>query len=519
MTKSNKPDTQYGLRTEKHSVRRTIKRIVFTYVGVAATWILLSDLLASTVFNDADRILGFNIVKGLMFVLITSSLLYLLLRSYLTRFENQVAELRQSEESLIRVLAGSQLGFWDWHIAANEVKRNAIWAEMLGYSFGDIEFTTKQWTDFVHPDDRERAWASINAVLEGRAEEHEMTYRMKTKDGGYKWILDRARVVERDAEGKPLRMSGTHTDINKLKITEDALQNSEKRFRGIFENAAVGIAQVGTDGKFKLINDTYCRITGYSRDELIDGEKSFQQITFPDDLDSDLQKKHQLLKGSTNSYDIEKRYVRKDGSIAWVHLSVSLIKDVYDQPYGLIAAVQDITNLKMLQEELKNQAHIDFLTGVPNRRYFMELAEHELARLHRYANLLAVIMVDVDYFKNINDTYGHKAGDLVLQKIVQTMLSELREVDIIGRIGGEEFAILLPNTDQQHSLEVAGRLQAAVANADITIDDGHSIKITISIGVALLTGIHDSIEPLLNKADRGLYQAKTLGRNRIVMSD
>lgn len=428
-------------------------------------------------------------------------------------------ELKQSLDSLTRVLEGSQLGFWDWNIATNEVKRNAIWAEMLGFEFDDIEFTTQQWTDFVHPDDRDRAWASINAVLEGRTTEHELMYRMKTREGSYKWILDRARVVQHDGDGKPLRMSGTHTDVSKLKKTEDALQASERRFRGIFENAGVGIAQVSLDGAFQFVNDTYCRITGYSREELLNVKKSFQQITFPDDLETDLLLMDRLVNGLDSSYDVEKRYIRKDGSIAWVHLSVSLLKGADEQPMGLISAVQDITKLKKLQEELELQARIDYLTGVPNRRYFMELAEHEMARMQRYANTLAVIMVDIDFFKNVNDRYGHKAGDIVLQRIACIMKGELREVDVLGRIGGEEFAILLIQTDRQRAIEVADRLQKNVASSDIILEDGLVLHITISIGIAVFSRERDSIETLLNKADRGLYQAKAMGRNTYKLFD
>lgn len=431
----------------------------------------------------------------------------------------QIEDLKQGLESLTRVLEGSQLGFWDWDLTTNEVKRNAIWAEMLGYRFDDIAFTTQQWTDFVHPDDRDRAWASINAVLEGRKTEHELTYRMKTKDGRYKWILDRARVVQRGADGKPLRMSGTHADIDKLKKTEEALQDSERRFRSIFENAGVGIAQVALDGTFLHINDTFCRIAGYSREELLNVKKTFQAITFPDDLDSDVHSLKQLVDGLGTHYDLEKRYVRKDGSIAWVQLSVSLLKDANDQPVGLIGAVQDITKLKTLQQELEFQAKTDYLTAIPNRRYFMELAEHELARIQRYASTLAVLMVDIDYFKSVNDSHGHNAGDTVLRKIAKLIKSELRGLDVLGRIGGEEFAILLPQTDKQRAIEVAQRLQNTVANTDVLVDEHTSLRVTVSIGIAIWSKEHESINALLYIADQGLYRAKAMGRNTIGMHD
>lgn len=494
-------------------------RIVLSYALVALLWVLLSAVAAEQLWHSPVSQLWANRVADVVLIVATAGFFY---RQGLQCFDHlllQQAELQNSAESQARALAGSQLGFWDWNLVTSEVQRNAIWAEMLGYSFDEIRFTTQQWTDFVHPEDRERAWASIYAVLEGRAAEHEMTYRMKTKQGHYKWIRDRARVVQRDATGKPLRMSGTHSDVDHLKKTEEALQDSERRFRGIFENAGVGIAEVALDGSFLLINDKFCRITGYSREELLTLKKNFQAITFPEDLPTDLHNVNCLLKGLNRGYEFEKRYLRKDGSIAWVHISVALLTDADRQPLRFISAVQDITALAMAQKELERQARMDYLTGLANRRYFMELARHELVRVQRYASPLAVIMVDIDFFKQVNDLYGHSAGDQVLQKTAQIMREVLREADIIGRIGGEEFAILLPETDKRRATEVAHRLQSTIANNRILLDSGVNLSVTVSIGFAMLSEQDRDIEPVLNKADTGLYHAKSKGRNTVVYAD
>jgi PAS domain S-box-containing protein len=146
------------------------------------------------------------------------------------------ALLRESEERLELVLEGSQLGFWDWDMETGKVHRNPQWAEMLGYTLPEIEFSVRQWTDLHHPDDRAAAWKSIQDHLGGRTPVHRSEYRMLTKDGQYKWILDQARVVRRDAQGKPLRMCGTHTDITARKKAETELRESEKLLRLIAEN-------------------------------------------------------------------------------------------------------------------------------------------------------------------------------------------------------------------------------------------------------------------------------------------
>ncbi|WP_446812270.1 PAS domain S-box protein (plasmid) [Methylomonas sp. 2BW1-5-20] len=150
--------------------------------------------------------------------------------------------LENGEKQLRFVLDGAELGFWDWNIASDTVSRNERWATMLGYSHEDIQQTTQQWTDFIHPDDRNRAWDSINAVLEGRANVHRLEYRMLRKDGSIIWILDQASVMQRDAAGKPLRMCGTHSDITPRKQSEEVLRKSEVRFRSLYNNMTEGVA-------------------------------------------------------------------------------------------------------------------------------------------------------------------------------------------------------------------------------------------------------------------------------------
>ena len=145
-----------------------------------------------------------------------------------------------SEERLNMVLEGSELGFWDWNIETGEVQRNDRWAQMLGYeSIKDFESNTDTWTNSIHPDDRDTAWASINAHLVGRTAAHQMEYRMLTKDGGYKWILDNAKIVQRAPDGKPLRMSGTHMDISERKSMEGEREELIKSLKSALDEINV----------------------------------------------------------------------------------------------------------------------------------------------------------------------------------------------------------------------------------------------------------------------------------------
>jgi diguanylate cyclase (GGDEF)-like protein/PAS domain S-box-containing protein len=169
------------------------------------------------------------------------------------------------------------------------------------------------------------------------------------------------------------------------------------------------------------------------------------------------------------------------------------------------------------QEELERRAYFDHLTGLANRRQFFEQCENVLNQSTEAHLPLAIVMMDVDHFKQVNDEYGHKAGDLALQKLAETSMSILRKEDLIARIGGEEFAILLPFTGKKEALQIADRLRLGIAQCILFGPDNEKIHITVSLGVAFKQGGHCSADELLNKADKALYRSKALGRNCVYL--
>lgn len=186
--------------------------------------------------------------------------------------------------------------------------------------------------------------------------------------------------------------------------------------------------------------------------------------------------------------------------------------------WGICGISTDITEHMELLEQLKAQASKDYLTGLSNRRHFMERGENELALARRYDHALSLLMIDIDHFKNINDSHGHKVGDSVLQQLADILRSSFRSVDIIGRIGGEEFAVLLPETAIQQAQEVAERLRLSVEGTDLSQATGLPLHFTISIGAVELGNREVGLGGLLDLADVALYQAKQTGRNRVCVS-
>jgi diguanylate cyclase (GGDEF)-like protein len=208
--------------------------------------------------------------------------------------------------------------------------------------------------------------------------------------------------------------------------------------------------------------------------------------------------------------------LHKDGSIRWILDQAKIMKkNLEGQPLRMCGTHTDITERKKLEVELEKHAKTDFLTGLSNRRHFMEVAEQEVRRAIRFKNPISVLMVDLDNFKRVNDMHGHISGDNVLKQFAAACRLTFREIDIIGRIGGEEFAILLPETSRNEAIEAAERLRLKVEKTKVPIDQGLAIELTVSIGVASLSSESDSLDLLLGQADTALYTAKNTGRNRV----
>jgi diguanylate cyclase (GGDEF)-like protein/PAS domain S-box-containing protein len=319
------------------------------------------------------------------------------------------------------------------------------------------------------------------------------------------------------SSGEIIGASKIARNITERKRQEAALQESEERFRSTFDAAAIGMALVSLEGRFMQVNAALCHIVGYTEAELT--QKTFQDITHPDDLETDLTLLNELLAGTRQSYQMEKRYVKKDGRVIWILLSGSAVRDSAGKVHYFVGQIQDINERKVLLDRLERQAQQDYLTGLCNRRFFLEQAETELARAQRYDNELSLFMLDIDHFKAINDTYGHATGDIVLQTLSHILRETLRSVDIIGRWGGEEFVILLPETDAQEAAEIAERLREAIDHAKVTPATGLPLHFTASIGIATLKEKDTNIDILLNYADEALYQAKNTGRNKVCIAN
>lgn len=296
----------------------------------------------------------------------------------------------------------------------------------------------------------------------------------------------------------------------------EMLQESEQKFRSAFETSPVGMALVSLHGQFLDMNDALCEIVGYPRLEL--QRLRFQDITHVDDLEVDLRHAQALLEGQQNSYRLEKRYIHKDGHVVWVLLHGALVRDRHKKPMYFIAQISDITRQRALMEELQRLSTQDDLTGLSNRRTMDTVLAEEWRRSQRDKAPVSLILMDVDFFKPYNDTLGHTAGDECLRSVGQLISKTMRRPGDLGcRYGGEEFAIVLPNTGMEGALRIAENLRAGVEQLAIP----HTLSavascVTASFGVAesRSEGVQD-VKTLVDQADAALYRSKAAGRNQV----
>ncbi|VGO23461.1 PAS domain S-box protein [Pontiella sulfatireligans] len=260
------------------------------------------------------------------------------------------AFLVESEDRLRLATAAARVAIWDFDPRSNAVFLSPEWKQQLGYEDDEFESRIEEWESRLHPDEREEAFDMVEDYLAGRIPEYAKEFRLRHKDGSYRWIYTRGEKQLDDA-GNPVRILGCHVDITERKLAQARLEESESRFRATFEQAAVGIAHVSPDGHFLRINQKFCDIVGYSRDEM--RALTFQDITHPDDLDADVAEVQRLLDGEGDTYSKDKRYIHKNGSIVWITLIVSLIRDDDAQPKWFAAVVKDITEQKLAEMALQ----------------------------------------------------------------------------------------------------------------------------------------------------------------------
>lgn len=427
------------------------------------------------------------------------------------RVASRTEDLTNSEERLRLALDTARQGWFDLDLASGATVVSPQYAKLLGYEPAEFNSSLDNWLDNIHPDDRPGVHAALDRALATDITA-DVEYRRQTRLGDWIWLSSVGRVVARDGAGKPLRMIGIHRDISQRKQAEASIRRQNEYLQTIFATEPECVKVVSTGGFLEDMNPAGLRMLE------VDSLDEAQRAGLLEFVDPAYRKAfgdlHKSVCGGQPGI-LEFPITGRKGTVRWLETHATPLHDEQGKVLGLLGVTRDITERKRFQQELEQQARIDYLTHLNNRGYFMQLAEQELLRTRRYGGDLAIFMLDIDFFKQINDSRGHKAGDVVLRKLAETCRSALREVDVVGRYGGEEFVVLLPETGIDEAAEVAERLRAAVADARFSMDSGLPIHITVSIGVTALASPEENLDVLLDQADTALYEAKSGGRNKV----
>jgi diguanylate cyclase (GGDEF)-like protein/PAS domain S-box-containing protein len=283
----------------------------------------------------------------------------------------------------------------------------------------------------------------------------------------------------------------------------------QRDFEAAFHASPHGVAIVGLDGTFLHVNQKLAKIVGYSVAELRD--MTFQQITHPEDLDADMAQVDGLISGELDTYEMEKRYYTKDGHLIWVLLAVAVVREEDGTPRHFISQVQDISARKRLEAHTYELANRDPITSLYNRRRFEEELKRQIGRCREENESAALLLLDLDRFKHVNDSDGHVAGDRLIRLVGRALDERIADPDVAARIGGDEFAVILRDIDLAQARGVAEELRLAITRADT------DRSCTASVGLCRLHGDVPDAETCFRAVDRAMYRAKGQGRDRVVV--
>ncbi|MFC7514632.1 EAL domain-containing protein [Herbaspirillum sp. GCM10030257] len=311
------------------------------------------------------------------------------------------------------------------------------------------------------------------------------------------------------SEGRQLLVAVVRDITARIKA-EAVLRDSEQRFRVAFNQAAVGLAHVSPDGRWLMVNKKLCEIVGYTQNELLG--MRFQDVTHPEDVGADWALARRMIAGEIDEKSREKRYRHKNGYYIWVNLTSSMVRSDDGNPKYYSTVVEDISRRKQIEEELLHLANHDALTSLPNRSLLLDRLSQALVFAERSEEQVAVMLIDLDRFKNINDSLGHDAGDKIIMEISRRLSASVRAGDTIARLGGDEFVIIRPDVVKDDAVAILAQ-QILEAVSRPLIVQGHEFYPTGSIGISMYPKDGSDGQTLLMNADTAMYRAKDAGRN------
>ena len=369
--------------------------------------------------------------------------------------------------------------------------------------------------DFFSDDHEEFCQEDLVIIQTGQPR-HKIVRQIRTSFAGLRWFsIDKNPI--RQGDGRIIGVIAVYIDITELKKVQDSLAEASYKYDNLTSRIPGGVytLRLWQDGKakFEFVSDMLCMMLGIQKEDALRSADTVHDTIHPDDRAS-LERANAFAIKSLMPFHWEGRS-QIQGETRWIRVQSNPLP-LPDGESLWSGIVIDITDKILLEKKLKKRACTDDLTGLFNRRQFIEASSLLLQASKQGGTSFAVAMVDIDYFKGVNDTYGHAVGDMVLEEFSKAARANFRETDILGRLGGEEFGVVMSQTNHSEAVHILERFRMNIANMLVRVND-NSIAITMSCGLCTSLFSASTFGQLLNKADQALYQAKRLGRNRVVV--
>ena len=452
---------------------------------------------------------AWDVDHGLLLKLLATSLASGLERLDL---ERELHEVKERDEL---AMFGANDGVWDFDMRSNTLYLSPRWKAMLGYGPDDLCNSAPDWRRLVHPDDLARVQGQIRDHLEGKTEIFESVHRMRHCNGEWRWVLSRAKARE-DATGRTRRLVGVELDITDRKLYEEALFREKESAQITLQSIGDGVITTDAEGYVEYVNPVAEELTGWRLDDATSRHideifRSFHEETC-EPLDNPMSmaiRRARAIKSVRPTL-----LIRRDGNELYIENTASPIRDGGGKVTGGVLVFHDVSEARELNRRLSYHASHDILTGLVNRREFESRLERALKSAKARETSYALLYLDLDQFKIINDTCGHSAGDALLGQLGALLKSKIRWRDTLARLGGDEFGVLLESCTVDEAISNAEGLRETIREFKFQWDE-RVFRLGVSIGVVPITADNDDVASLLSGADAACAAAKEAGRNRI----
>jgi diguanylate cyclase (GGDEF)-like protein/PAS domain S-box-containing protein len=435
------------------------------------------------------------------------------LASGLERLKDQsvLTELKERHE-LVSLTAND--GIWDFDGITKQIDLSPRWRRMLGYKEDD-EDVSLDWYHLVHPDDMARVQARMRDHLEGKLPFFDSVHRMKHQNGEWRWMSSRAKAVQ-DKNGRLLRLLGVEVDITERKLYEDALFREKESAQITLQSIGDGVITTDADNNVEYVNPVAEDLTGWKVDDA--SGRSIDEIfrAFHEETCEPLEnplavaiRRDRAIKSVRPTL-----LIRRDGNELYIESTASPIRDGKGNVTGGVLVFHDVSESRELNRRLSYHASHDILTGLVNRREFENRLKRALKSAKARETSYALLYLDLDQFKIVNDSCGHSAGDALLGQLGALLKSKIRWRDTLARLGGDEFGVLLESCSLDEAMQTAEALRAAIGDYKFSWDD-QKFRLGVSIGVVPITADNEDVAALVSAADSACAAAKEAGRNRI----